>query len=138
MIKRFSYLIVNIGIESDVIRYFHCMMIKLAIDDKIITVLSCYAPQVGLKNIIKDTSYDQMQNTVRKVGVDETLVICGDLNAHIIKLANGYEGVDGGYNYGLRNKVKIFSNLLLLIIFCWKLVFHQEKQPSDHLPVRWY
>ena len=104
MIKRFSYLIVNIGIESDVIRYFHCMMIKLAIDDKIITVLSCYAPQVGLKNIIKDTSYDQMQNTVRKVGVDETLVICGDLNAHIIKLANGYEGVDGGYNYGLRNK----------------------------------
>ena len=84
-------------------------MIKLAIDNKIITVLSCYVPQVGLENIIKDTSYDQMQNTVGKVGVDETLVICGDLIVHIGKLTN-----------------------------CWKLVFHQEIQPSDHLPVRWY
>ena len=31
--------------------------------------------------------------TVRKVGAAETLVICGDLNGHIGKLANGYEGV---------------------------------------------
>ena len=28
--------------------------------------------------------------TVRKVGAAETLVICGDLNGHIGKLANGY------------------------------------------------
>ena len=41
---------------------------------------------------------------LRKVGADETLVICGDLNGHISKLANGYEGVHGGYGYGLRNK----------------------------------
>ena len=62
----------------------------------IITVLSCYAPQVSLDNIIKDTFYDQLQDTVRKVGAHETLVICGDLNGHIGKLANGYEGVQGG------------------------------------------
>ena len=79
-------------------------MIKLAIDNRIITVLSCYAPQVGLDNIIKDTFYDQLQDTVRKVGADETLVICGDLNCHIGKLANGYVGVHGGYGYGLRNR----------------------------------
>ena len=35
------------------------MMIKLATDNKI-TVLSCYAPQVGLDNIIKDTFYDKL------------------------------------------------------------------------------
>ena len=57
-------------------------MIKLAIDNKIIMVL-CYAPQVGLDNIIKDIFYDQLQYIVRKVGTDETLVICGDLNSHI-------------------------------------------------------
>ena len=79
-------------------------MIKIAIDNKILMILSCYAPQVGLNNIIKDTFYDQLQDTVRKAGADETLVICGDLNSHIGKLANGYEGVHGGYGYGLRNK----------------------------------
>ena len=41
---------------------------------------------------------------LRKVGADETLVICGDSNGHIGKLANSYEGVHSGYDYGLRNK----------------------------------
>ena len=80
------------------------MMIKLAIDNKIITVLSCYAPQVGLENIIVYNLYDQLQDTIRKVDAAKTLVICGDLNGHIGTLANGYEGVHGGYGYGLRNK----------------------------------
>ena len=38
----------------------HIMMIKCAIDNKMITVLSCYAPQVGLDDIIKDTFYDNL------------------------------------------------------------------------------
>ena len=59
-------------------------MIKLAIDNKMVMVL-CHAPQVGLDNIIKDTFYDQLQYIVRKVGADETLVICGDLNSRIGK-----------------------------------------------------
>ena len=80
------------------------IMIKLDIDNKIITVLSCYAPQVSLENIIKDIFYDPLHDTVRKVGADETLVIRADLNGHIGKLAHGYEGVHGGYDYGLRNK----------------------------------
>ena len=49
----------------------HIMMIKLAIDNKIITVLSCYALQVNLDDIIKDSFYDQLQDTVRKVGADK-------------------------------------------------------------------
>ena len=34
------------------------VMIKVAICNKITTLLSCYASQVGLDNIIKDTFYD--------------------------------------------------------------------------------
>ena len=79
-------------------------MIKLAIGNKIITVLSCYAPHVSLDDIIKDTFHDQLQDTARKLGADETLVIRGDLHGHIGKLANGYKGVHGEYGYGLRNK----------------------------------
>ena len=79
------------------------MLIKLAIDKKIITVLSCYAPQVGLDNIVKDTFYDQLHDTIRKVSDAETIVICGDLNGHTGKDANGYEGIHGGHGYGIRN-----------------------------------
>ena len=80
------------------------MLIKLSIDKKIITVLSCYAPQVGLDNIVKDNFYDQLHDTIRKVSDAETIVICGDLNGHIGKDANGYEGIHGGHGYGIRNK----------------------------------
>ena len=51
-----------------------------------------------------DTFYDHLQDTVRKVGANKTLVICGDLNGHIGKFANGYEGVLGQWGYGLTNK----------------------------------
>ena len=66
------------------------------------TVLSCYAPQVGLDNTIKDAFYDLLCSAVNKVS-GETLVICGDFNGHVGKVANGYEGVHGGHGYGLRN-----------------------------------
>ena len=54
------------------------IMIKLAIDNKIITILSFYAPQVSLENIIKDIFYDPLHDNGRKVGADETLVIRAD------------------------------------------------------------
>ena len=71
-------------------------MIKLAIVNKIITAISCYAPQVGLNKIIKHTFYEELHFTMRKVGVDEALVIYGDLKGHIAKLANGYESAHIG------------------------------------------
>ena len=79
------------------------MMIKLAIENNIITVLSCYAPHVGLGNTIKDAFHDLLNSTVNKVSAAETLVICGDFNGHVGKVANGYEGVHGDHSYGLRN-----------------------------------
>lgn len=79
------------------------MLIKLAMDKVVLTVLSCYAPQVGLDDTVKDAFYDQLQNTVAKVSASETLIICGDFNGHIGKLANGYEGIHGGHGYGDRN-----------------------------------
>ena len=79
------------------------MMIKLAIDNDITTVLSCYAPQVALDNTIKDAFYDLLNSTVNKVSAAETLVICGDFNGHVGKMANGCEGAHGGHGYGLRN-----------------------------------
>ena len=82
----------------------HIMMMKRAIDTVIIMVLSYHVLQVGLDNVDNDTVYDQLQAIIRRVDADKTLVICCDVNGHISKLANGYEGVLGGYSYGLTNK----------------------------------
>ena len=66
------------------------MRIKIATENSIITVLSCYAPQVELDNAIKDAFYDILNSTVNNVSAAETLVIYGDFNSHVGKVANGY------------------------------------------------
>ena len=54
-------------------------------------------------NTIKDAFHDLLNSTVNKVSATETLVICGNFNGHVGKVANGYEGVHGDHSYGLRN-----------------------------------
>ena len=44
---------VGILLSEEWIKKVCLMMIKLAIENNIITVLSCYAPQIGLDNTIK-------------------------------------------------------------------------------------
>ena len=58
----------------------------------------CSSSRTGQKNF-----YDRLNSTVNKVSAAETLVICGNFNGHVGKVANGYEGVHGGHSYGLRN-----------------------------------
>ena len=81
----------------------HLMMIKLAIENNITRVLSCYAPQVVLDNTINDAFYDLLNSAVNKVSAAETLVICCNFNGHVGKVANGHKGVHGGHDYGVRN-----------------------------------
>ena len=89
------------------------IVIKLVINEMIVSVLSVYAPQVGLDEASKDAFYDQLQTTVAKLNASETLLVCGDINGHIGKLANGFEGVHGGHGYGERNtEVNVSSSLL--------------------------
>ena len=52
----------------------------------------------------KDTFYDELQDSVRKVGAFKTFMICGDLNGHIGILSNGYKGILSRYDNGLGNK----------------------------------
>ena len=110
----------------------HLMMIKLAIENKIITVLSCDVPQVGLDNTIKDAFYDLLNSTADKVSAAGTLVICGNFNSHVGKVANGYENVHGGHGYGLRNTEgeHILEFPLLHDIFAGNPHFHKK---DNHL-----
>ena len=79
-------------------------------------------PQVDLDNIVKDTFYDQLQNTVKKVGADETLMICGDLNGHIVNLQMARKVYTGGMTMAeATRKVNIFSNLLIILLLVTRI-----------------
>eukprot|EP00057_Strongylocentrotus_purpuratus_P003042 XP_003725801.1 PREDICTED: uncharacterized protein LOC100892561 [Strongylocentrotus purpuratus] len=79
------------------------MALKLVIGSKLINILSVYAPQSGRTQEEKDTFWDQMHVIVANIPDKESIIIGGDLNGHVGKLADGYQGAHGGMGFGRRN-----------------------------------
>ena len=79
------------------------MLIKLMVGKRVVAVVSAYAPQQGLTEEEKDKFYEDLISLTSKVGDNEFLIIGGDLNGHVGKDADGYQGIHGGYGYGNRN-----------------------------------
>ena len=78
--------------------------LELLIGKTVTTFISVYAPQVNLKDPEKDSFYEALMATVAKVDDKKLLIIAGDLNGHVGRSSEGYEGIHGGRGYGNRNK----------------------------------
>ena len=79
------------------------MMVKLLVGNRVVAIISAYAPQQGLCEEVKDIFYENLISLAAKVDDKELLIIGGDLNGHVGKNADGYKGIHGGFGYGVRN-----------------------------------
>ncbi|ESO11454.1 hypothetical protein HELRODRAFT_183148 [Helobdella robusta] len=70
----------------------------------IVRVISGYAPQQSRKEEEKDRFYDDVSDEIGQAGLNEFVVLLGDLNGHVGADADGYDGVHGGWGYGIRNE----------------------------------
>jgi hypothetical protein len=68
-----------------------------------VRVISAYAPQKGHGDEEKDKFYEELNDEMGQAGIDDFVVLLGDLNGHVGADADGYEGVHGGFGYGDRN-----------------------------------
>uniref|UniRef100_UPI00358FD06E craniofacial development protein 2-like n=1 Tax=Myxine glutinosa TaxID=7769 RepID=UPI00358FD06E len=75
------------------------MMVKMMIGKLLVNVISGYAPQVGRSDEEKDKFWCAMEN----VKDEEVVVVGGDLNGHVGRSMDSFDGVHGGYGYGVRN-----------------------------------
>src|SRR5437870_12030516 len=72
------------------------MMIQFTVGKSVLKVISCYAPQQGLKMPEKVEFYDSLDSAISGVGDEEMVILCGDFNGHVGEHADGFEGVHGG------------------------------------------
>ena len=79
------------------------MMLRITVGDKIVNVVSAYAPQVGRSYSEKEEFWDSMMDLVTGVGDEESIFIGGDLNGHVGQDVDGFEGTHGGNGYEKRN-----------------------------------
>ena len=93
------------------------IVLKLLFDKHILTVVSTYAPQIGLSEEEKD----EFWNTLGHVGA----------------LADGYEGVHGGSGFGVRNtegvRILEFGDALDMVV-CNTMF---KKRPSRLITYEW-
>jgi hypothetical protein len=69
-----------------------------------VRVISGYAPPHGRMEEEKDQFYDDVSEEIGLAASDEFVMLLGDLNGHVGANAEGYEGVHGGFGYGVRNE----------------------------------
>ncbi|KAL6548523.1 hypothetical protein OROGR_008944 [Orobanche gracilis] len=91
--------VVEVSRKSDRI-----MSIKLLIGDEFLTIISAYAPQVGLDASIKQEFWEDLEEVVERIPMGEKLIIGGDLNGHVGVSRDGFESVHGGFGFGDRNE----------------------------------
>lgn len=80
------------------------MVLKLIFGKQIVSIVSTYAPQVGLEDAIKDEFWDDLIRVVGGVDDREMVILGGDLNGHVGAESQGFEGVHGGHGFGARNR----------------------------------
>ncbi|GJZ49717.1 stress-induced protein, partial [Tanacetum coccineum] len=85
-------------------------MVKLVIEEEMISVISAYAPHVGLGEAKKKSFWDSLDDLVRECSMtQQQLIIAGDLNRHIGAEVDGFLSVHGGFGYGVRNEEAVRS-----------------------------
>jgi hypothetical protein len=79
------------------------IVVVMLIGKVMVRVISAYAPQKGQGDEEKDKFYEELDEELGQAGIDDFVVLLGDLNGHVGAEADGYEGIHGGFGYGDRN-----------------------------------
>ena len=72
-------------------------------EEEVIRVICSYAPQVGKSESEKDQFYNDMANEWDLRSPDEVVLGLENLNGHVGRQIDGFEGVHGWYEIGKRN-----------------------------------
>ncbi|KAK4305368.1 hypothetical protein Pmani_022730 [Petrolisthes manimaculis] len=79
------------------------IVLKMKVGERVINVLSAYAPQAGLSRESKERFRGDTISVISDLSETDTVVLAGDLNGHVGACADGYDDVHGGFGYGRRN-----------------------------------
>ena len=85
--------------------YDRLMMVKVLVGQCLVNIISAYAPHVGRSRSQdeKDDFWEALWKLIEGVKQSEKIILGGDLNGHVGKNSEGYEGLHGGHGYGVRN-----------------------------------
>ena len=88
----------------EVVRWDERMMkIKMVVGGKMMHIFSVYAPQQGRREEEKEEFREKLAEKISEIRDEDTVIVAGDMNAHIGRDRRGYENVMGVHGMGQRN-----------------------------------
>lgn len=98
--QHFSEKVIDINRISDRI-----ISLKLALDRQpCLNIVSVYTPQVNCTEAEKQDFWEDLHSLMATIPATEQKFICGDLNGHVGKNRDEYDGCHGGFGFGKRNR----------------------------------
>ena len=79
------------------------MTIRLLAGKITLLIFCVYGPQCGRPCEEKDDFYSVLISSISTISPDDVLIVCGDINGHISNDSDGFQDINGGYGYGIRN-----------------------------------
>ena len=79
------------------------MTIPITVGDKVLPMISAYAPQMGYQEEEKVVFREELEATVRVVKEEDKVILGADMNGRVGRIRDGYEEVNGGHGFGIRN-----------------------------------
>ena len=77
--------------------------VNLVIGEQIVKVVSCYAPQTGRSQIEKEEFWKQVEGVIMNTDINQEVIVGGDMNGHVVQVANGFHEAHGNFGCGTRN-----------------------------------
>ena len=110
------------------------LLVKLIVGQRVVTLLSVYAPQSGLSDVDKDLFFDQLHAVTARIPRSELLIPCGDWNGHVGRAGTEYREVHGGMGYG-RSEPDVEGERILEYALAFNLLLGNTcfKKRDSHL-----
>ena len=111
---------VNILVSNDILKQLveirrcndRIMLVKIVVGEEVVSIISAYAPQVGLDDQVKREFWDNLGDLMRTIPKDEKVFLRGDFNGPIGRGADNYNSVHKGLVLVSGTRVgRIFLNL---------------------------
>ena len=77
--------------------------VDLVIGEQIFKVVSCYVSQARRSQIEKEEFWRQVEGVIMNTGINQEVIVGGDMNDHVDQVANGFHEAHGNFGYGTRN-----------------------------------
>ena len=85
-------------------------------EEDVLRLICGYAPQSGRNLEEKQSFYDKPKCEWDMHSADELVLRFGDINGHIGRHIDGFDGVHGGYGIGQRNVIRVLSGERIMCV----------------------